>query len=149
MLKEPFALLMSDEETDEKKLSDIVEKISIRRHIKYNKVKLYAKYEQAYILYNPDKEYVFEMARNKHLKIIWKDEESFMCISFKNNPKGEILYYLEESNNKEEFVIEGDIIQPNIKSEYKGRKIMLVASKVLDENESYLYKHFGFCKNKE
>ena len=29
MLKEPFALLMSDEETDEKKLSDIVEKISI------------------------------------------------------------------------------------------------------------------------
>ena len=145
MLNNSFAMLMCDEETDKNKLKDIVEKISLRKHIRYNRVIIHGEYETAFILYNPNKEYAFEMARNKKLKIIWKDNDFFGCISFKDNTKGIVLYHLEESSNKEENIIEGEIIKPNIKQKYKGRK-MLISSIVLDENEPYLYEEFCFIK---
>jgi len=147
MLNNSFAMLMCDEETDKNKLKDIVEKISLRKHIRYNRVIIHGEYETAFILYNPNKEYVFEMARNKHLKIIWKDNNFFGGISFKNSTKGEIIYYLEECNNEGENVIEGEIIKPNVKPEYKGRKIMLISSMVLDKKEPYIYEKLCFRKS--
>ena len=144
MLPDSFAILMCDKDIDENNLRDIVEKISLRRQIKYNSVKMYGDYEKAYMLYDPDKQYVFEMARNKHLNIIWKDEELFGLISFKENTKGDILYYLEESDSNGKDVIEGKIVKLNLKPQYKGRKVMLISNILLDEEEPYSYEHFCF-----
>ena len=58
MLPNSFAILMCDKDLDENHLNDIVSKISLRRYIKYNRVKMYGDYDKAYILYDPDKEYV-------------------------------------------------------------------------------------------
>ena len=146
MLPNSFAILMCDKDLDENHLNDIVSKISLRRYIKYNRIKLYGDYDKAYILYDPDKEYVFEMARNKHVNIIWKDEEFFGLISFKENTKGDILYYLEESTVNGKDVIEGDIVKINLKPQFRGRKVMLISSKVLDEKEPYIYEHFCLYK---
>ena len=146
MLPNSFAILMCDKDLDENHLNDIVSKISLRRYIKYNRVKMYGDYDKAYILYDPDKEYVFEMARNKHVNIIWKDEEFFGLISFKENTKGDILYYLEESAGNGKDVIEGDIVKINLKPQFRGRKVMLISSKVLDEKEPYIYEHFCLYK---
>ncbi len=145
---ETFAILMCDEDIDEKELKDIIDKIVLRTHIGYNIAKICSATSEitAYVLYNPDKQYVFEMARNKKLIIIWKDKDFFGCISFKDNTKGDIVYYLEESDNNGEK-IEGEIIKPNVKPQYIGKLLMLIGSKALDENEPYLYEPFCYYKN--
>ena len=87
------------------------------------------------------------MARNKKLTIVWKDKEFFGIICFKNNTKGDIICYLEnENNNGEKF--EGEIKYLNLKPEYKGRKIMLISSKVLDNEQPYTFEYFCFYKRK-
>ena len=133
MLKdyESFVILLCETDSEEKKIIDTVEKISLRKHIGYARVKIYGKEKYSYILFNPDKQYVFDMARNKKLTIVWKNKDFFGIINFENN-------------NREKF--EGDIIYLNLKPEYKGSKIMLVSSIVLNEENPYLYEHFVFYK---
>lgn len=147
MLKdyESFVILLCETDSEEKKIIDTVEKISLRKHIGYARVKIYGKEKYSYILFNPDKQYVFDMARNKKLTIVWKNKDFFGIINFENNTKGDIICYLQnENNNREKF--EGDIIYLNLKPEYKGSKIMLVSSIVLNEENPYLYEHFVFYK---
>lgn len=147
MLKdyESFVILLCEFDSEEEKIIDIVEKISLRKHIGYARVKIYEKDKYSYILFNPDKQYVFDICRNKHINIVWKDKEFFGIIDFKNTTKGNIICYLEnENNNREKF--EGDIMYLNLKSEYRGRKIMLISRMILNEGNPYIYEHFMFYK---
>lgn len=65
-----------------------------------------------YILYNTDKSYLFEMARNKGLKLVWKYETDFYIIDFRSNTKGNIVCYLLDEDTKA-GKIEGNRIKPN------------------------------------
>ena len=139
--KESFFILLCEDETDELEMIDIVQKISLREHIGYASVKIYGRNNASYIFYNPDKRYIFEMARNKKLTIVWKDKEFFGIISFKDNTKGDINYYLEdENNNGEKF--EGEIITLNVKKEY--RRPVYNSRQLLDDEKPYNYEYFCF-----
>ena len=145
--KDSFTILLCENDSEEEKIIDTVEKISLRKQIKYNRIILKGNAEYSYVLYTEpkDKQYIFDMTRNKKLKIVWKDKEFFGIISFKNSTKGDIICYLEnDNNNGEKF--EGEIIYLNIKPEYKGRKIMLISKIVLDEENPYKYEHFEFYR---
>lgn len=145
--KEAFAILICEDEAEEGKIKDTVKKISLRKQICYNRIKLKDKTEYSYVLYTEsiDKQYIFDMGRNKKLTIVWKDKEFFGIISFKNNTKGDIICYLEnENNNGEKF--EGEVIYLNLKPEYKGKKVMLISKQQLDEAEPFLYEKFEFYK---
>ena len=87
--RESFAILLSDAEAD---LIVIVQNISLRKLIKYNRVKLKDDIEYSYVLYTEpqDKQYIFDMARNKKLKLVWKDDTDFYIVDFRN-PKGDII----------------------------------------------------------
>ena len=148
MLKdyESFVILLCEDTSEEVKIIDTVEKISLRKHIGYARVKIYGKDKYSYILFNPDKQYINDMARNKKLTIVWKDKEFLGIINFKNNIKGDIICYLQnENNNGEKF--EFEVIYLNLKSEYKGRKIMLASNIVLNEENPYKYEYHCFYKN--
>lgn len=149
MLKdyETFTILLCEDASEEVKIIDTVQKISLRKQIKYNRLSLKGNEQYSYILYTEpkDKQYIFNMGTNKKLKIVWKDKEFFGIIEFKNNTKGDIICYLENDNNNGEK-IEGEIIYLNLKPEYKGRKIMLISNIVLDDIEPFKYEHFEFYK---
>ena len=146
--KETFTILLCEDETEEAKIKDTVEKISLKKHIGYNRIKLNDNTEYNYILYTEpkDKQYIFDMARNKKLTIAWKDKEFFGIISFKNNTKGDFICYLENENNNGEK-LEGEIIYLNLKKEFRGlKKVMLISMQQLDEKEPFKYEHFCFYK---
>ena len=88
--RESFAILLADAETD---LIVIVQNISLRKHIRYNRVKLQDEIEYSYVLYTEpqDKQYIFDMARNKKLELVWKDNTDFYIIDFRTNSKGDII----------------------------------------------------------
>ena len=150
MLKdyESFVILLCEMDSEEEKIIDTVKKISLRKHIGYARVMIYEKDKYSYILFNPDKQYVFDICRNKHINIVWKDKEFFGIIDFKNTTKGDIIFYLQNKNNNREK-LEGDIIYLNLKPEYKGLKTMLVSSIVLNEENPYIYEHFVFYKREK
>ena len=126
--RESFAILLADTETD---LIVIVQNISLRKHIKYNRVKLKGDTDYSYVLYTEpqDKQYVFDMARNKKLKIVWKDNDFFGIIDFKNSTKGDIVSYL-SNEDLGEGTLEGacygiynafdDSLVSKIVTDYKG-----------------------------
>ena len=140
---------MCDENMNEAYLDDIVFKISIKKGIGYSKAKIDGREKDCYILYEVDdddtKNYIFDMARNKKLEIIWKDENFFGLISFKNNTKGDILCYLDENNGSEE-IIKGKLTQINLKEEYKRKIKKVMHPMYLDEEQPYLYEEFCFYK---
>ena len=143
--RESFAILLADTETD---LIVIVQNISLRKHIKYNRVKLKGDTDYSYVLYTEpqDKQYVFDMARNKKLKIVWKDDTDFYIIDFSN--KGDIICNLTTDVTDIE-TIEGTIVTPNLKSEFDGcKKVILISSQQLDEVQPYNYEEFKFCIKK-
>lgn len=139
--KESFAILLSDAQTD---LIVIVQNISLRKHIKYNRAKLKDDAEYSYVLYTgtQDKQYIFDMARNKKLKIVWKDDTDFYIIDFSN--KGDIVCNL-TTDVTDTGTVEGTIVTPNLKSEFDNcKKVMLVSSQQLDKEEPYNYEEFKF-----
>lgn len=139
--RESFAMLLADKENN---ISNILTKISSRQHISFNSIKSNDGIE--YILYTrpQDKKYVFDMARIKKLKIIWKDKDDFYIIDFKNNTKGDIVSYLSDEDTGS-GKIEGDVVIPNLKQQYDNlKKVMLVSNKQLDDEQPYLYNHFCF-----
>ena len=145
--RESFAILLADTETD---LMVIVQNISIRKHIKYNRAKLKDDVEYSYVLYTDtqDKQYIFDMAKNKKLKIIWKDNDFFGIIDFKKITKGDIICNLTTDVTDIE-TIEGTIVTPNLKSEFDGcKKVILISSQQLDEVQPYNYEEFKFCIKK-
>ncbi len=139
--RESFAMLLADKENN---ISNILTKISSRQHISFNTIK--SNDEIEYVLYTKpqDKKYVFDMARIKKIKIIWKDKDDFYIIDFKNNTKGDIVFYLSDEDNGA-GKIEGDIVIPNLKQQYDNlKKVMLVSNKQLDDEQPYSYNHFCF-----
>lgn len=141
--RESFAILLADTETD---LIVIVQNICLRKHIKYNRAKIKDDTEYSYVLYTDpqDKQYVFDMVRNKKLKLVWKDNTDFYIIDFKNSTKGDIVSYL-SNEDLGEGTLEGDVITPNLKSQFQNiKKVQLVSSRLLDEENPYQYEHFVF-----
>lgn len=143
MLKDrkSFAMLFTNGETD---LIVIVQNISLRKHIKYNRVKLKDEIEYSYVLYTEpqDKQYIFDMARNKKLELVWKDNTDFYIIDFRTNSKGDIICNL-TTDVTDKVIIEGTIVTPNLKLN-NCKKVMLVSSKQLDEEQPYNYEKFKF-----
>lgn len=139
--RESFAILLSDAEAD---LIVIVQNISLRKHIKYNRVKLKDDIEYSYVLYTEpeDKQYIFDMARNKKLKLVWKDNTDFSIVDFSNNTKGDIISYLSDEDSDAEC-LEGTIVTPNLKSGF-NKKVMLVSSQQLNREQPYNYEEFKF-----
>lgn len=140
--RESFAILLADTETD---LMVIVQNISLRKHIKYNRAKLKDDTEYSYVLYTvpQDKQYIFDMCRNKKLKLIWKDDTDFYIIDFRTT-KGDIICNL-TTDVTEKGIIEGSIITPKLKSEFDNvKKVMLVSSQQLDRDNPYSYEEFKF-----
>ena len=137
--RESFAILLADTETN---LVVIVQNICLRKHIKYNRAKLKDDTEYSYVLYteSQDKQYVFDMARNKKLKIVWKDDTDFYIIDFSN--KGDIICNL-TTDVTDKGIIEGSVITPKLKSD-NYKKIMLVSSQQLDRDNPYSYEEFKF-----
>ena len=143
--KESFAILLADTKTD---LIVIAQNISLRKHIKYNRAKLKDDTDYSYVLYTEpqDKQYVLDMARNKKLKIIWKDDLDFYVIDFRTNSKGDIICNLTTDVTDTE-IIEGDIITPKLKSEFDNvKKVMLISSQQLNKEQPYNYEKFKFYK---
>jgi len=146
--RESFAILLADNNNN---LIDVVSKISLRKHIKYNRAKLKDDTEYSYVLYTEpqDKQYVFDMTRNKGLKLVWKDETDFYIIDFSSNTKGDIVCYLSDEDTEQDK-IEGDIIKPNLKKEFNNvNKVILISSQQLDETQPNIYEHFCFYIRKQ
>lgn len=141
MLKESFAILLADTETD---LIIVAQNISLKKHIKYNRTKLKDDVEYSYVLYTEpqDKQYIFDMARNKKLKLVWKDDIDFYMIDFKNDTKGDIICNL-TTDVTDKGIIEGSVITPKLKSD-NYKKVMLVSSQQLDRDNPYCYEDFKF-----
>lgn len=138
---ESFTMLLKDKENN---ISNILTNISSRQHISFNSIKSNDGIE--YILYTrpQDKKYVFDMARIKKLKIIWKDKDDFYIIDFKNNTKGDIVCNL-TTDVTDTGTVEGTIVTPNLKSEFDNcKKVMLVSSQQLDKEQPYNYEEFKF-----
>ena len=89
---ENFAILLCNKANDETSISNIVKKISLKKHIPFNRLTIND--EKSYILYNVDKTYLFNMGTNKKLKFIYKNAEDFYIIDFSDNTKGNIINYL-------------------------------------------------------
>lgn len=139
--KDSFAILLADTKTD---LIVIAQNISLRKHIKYNRVKLKDDTDYSYVLYTEpqDKQYIFDMARNKKLELVWKDNTDFYIIDFRTNFKGDIICNL-TTDVTYKVIIEGTIVTPNLKLN-NCKKVMLVSSKQLDEEQPYNYEKFKF-----
>ena len=142
-----FAILLFNENNDELNIIDITQKISLRKQVHFNRLNI--ENNKSYILYEPDKLYLFNMASNKKLKLIWKSGEDFYIIDFSKNTKGDITSYL-TFEETDQIAFSGNIqylnSKPleNVPEQYKGKpiKIPLVSSQQLDEKEPYLYEHF-------
>ena len=140
MLQKNFAILLCNEVNDENSIANIVRKISLRRHIPFNRLTINDK--KSYILYNVDKIYLFNMGTNKKLKFIYKNAKDFYIIDFFNNKKGNIINYLTFNETTTEK-IKVDIEYPNIKKNFQNKKhLPLFYNGLLEENEPLLYKHF-------
>ena len=145
--KESFTILLGEDDSKEK-IIDTVQKISLRKQIKYNRIKLKGNKEYSYILYteSKDKQYIFDVARNKRIKLVWKDDTEFYIIDFSKNTKGDIICYLEnDNNNGEKF--EGEIVYLNLKQAFAGlKKVMLISKQQIDAENPFKYEHFCFYK---
>lgn len=139
--RDNFAILIYDKDNNEN-LIHIIQKMSMKRHIVFNRCILNGDTEYSYVLYDIDKTSLFAVARNKKLKLVWKDDTDFYIVDFKY--KGDIICYL---SNEEvgAGILEGDVVVPNLKLQFQNmKKIQLVSSKQLDEESPLKYEHFVF-----
>lgn len=135
---ETFALVLDNDD------NSLLAKICIRQHVSFNRVYLCEDEKPYFVVYNVNKQYMFNIGTNKKLKFIWKDLDNFFIIDFKNNTKGDIINHLTFEKNVGNK-IEGDIVIPNLKEPFKSlKKVQLVSSKQLDDDTPLLYEHFTF-----
>lgn len=140
--RDNFAILIYDKDYDED-LIHIIQKMSVKMHIGFNRCKLNGDTEYSYVLYDMDKTSLFTVARNKKLKLIWKDNKDFYIIDFRNT-KGDIICYL-SNEDLGAGKIEGDIITPNLKKQFQNmKKVPLVSSQQLNRDTPYNYENFVF-----
>lgn len=140
--RESFAILLASKDTN---ILGVVQNIALRKHIKFNRVKLSDDDEYSYLLYteSTDKQYIFDMVRNKRLKLVWKDDEEFYIIDFSINTKGDIITYLSYEDADAGSIV-GDVITYNLKPQFNAKKVMLVSSQQLEEIQPYNYEKFKF-----
>lgn len=139
-----FAILLNDGTNN---LIDIIRKISIRKQVHFNWIKIDS--QTTAVLYNVDKSYIYNLGANKKLKFIWKNADDFYIVDFKDNTKGEITSYL-TFEKTDKITISGNIkyfnlkLLKNVPEQYKGKpiKIPLVSSQQLDEQKPYIYEPF-------
>jgi hypothetical protein len=137
-----FVILLNDGDVNDLELINVVKKLCLKSRCTFNNVKINSKI--CYIVYNINKEYLWDLGANKKLKFIWKDRDDFYIVNFKNNTKGDVISHLTFDVTTGEK-IEGQIEYINIKSKYKKiNKLPLVSSKLIDENEPYTYQPFIF-----
>lgn len=140
MIQNNFAILLCNEANDETSIANIVRKISLRKHVPFNRLTIND--EKTYILYNVDKTYLFNMGTNKKLKFIYKNAGNFYIIDFFNNSKGKIINYLTFNETTAEK-IEVNIEYPNINKNFQNKKhLPLFCNGLLEKDEPLLYKHF-------
>lgn len=141
--KNNFAILIYDKDYNED-LIHIIQKMSVKRHIGFNRCNFDGDTEYSYVLYDMDKTSLFAVARNKKLKLIWKDNTDFYIIDFSNNMKGDIICYLSDKDVGA-GILEGNVVVPNLKPQFQNmKKVQLVSSKQLDEETHQKYEHFVF-----
>ena len=141
--RDNFAILIYDKDSNEN-LIHIIQKMSMKRHIVFNRCILNGDTEYSYVLYDIDKISLFAVARNKKLKMIWKDDTDFYIIDFSNNMKGDIICYLSDKDVGA-GILEGNVVVPNLKPQFQNmKKVQLVSSKQLDEETHQKYEHFVF-----
>lgn len=142
--RDNFVILLNDGRNSS---IDIISKISLRQHIHFNWVKIDS--QTTAVLYNVDKQYIYNFGASKKLKFVWKNAGEFYIVDFKNNTKGDIINYLTfEETGK--IAISGNIqylnSKPleNVPEKYKSKiiKIPLVSSQQLDEHKPYIYEPF-------
>lgn len=145
-----FAILLNDGTNN---LIDIIRKISIRKQVHFNWIKIDS--QTTAVLYNVDKSYIYNFGANKKLKFMWKNADDFYIVDFKNNTKGDITSYL-TFEKTDKIAISGNIkyfnLKPlkNVPEQYKGKpiKIPLVSSQQLDEQKPYNFEDFTiYIKN--
>lgn len=135
-----FAILLHNEANDEKSIKGNILKISLRKQVHFNWVKIDEM--TTAVLYNIDKQYLYNFGANKKLKFVWKSADDFYIVDFSNNTKGNIISHLTFDNTTGER-IDGAIMYYNLKKEFKkSKKVPLVSSKLLDEKEPYTYEDF-------
>ena len=135
-----FAILLCNEANDEKSTKGNILKISLRQHIHFNWVKIDEM--TTAVLYNVEKQYLYNFGANKKLKFVWKSADDFYIVDFSNNTKGNIISHLTFDITTGER-IDGAIMYYNLKPEFKiAKKVPLVSSNVLDEKEQYTYEPF-------
>lgn len=143
-----FAIIMYDKNYDED-LIHIIQKMSMKRHIGFNRCKLDGDDKYSYVLYDIDKTSLFAVARNKKLKLIWRDDTDFYIIDFIINTKGTITCYLSDEDLGE-GVLEGNVITHNLKPQFQNmKKVQLVSSKELDNKNPQKYEQFVFYIKKQ
>ena len=148
-----FAILLCNELNDEKSIKANILKISLKKQVHFNWVKIDEM--TTAVLYNVDKSYIYNFGANKKIKFIWKNADDFYIVDFANNTKGDIINYL-TFEKTDKIAISGYIryfnLKPlkNVPEKYTGKliKIPLVSSSQLDEQEPYTYEPFTiYIKN--
>lgn len=145
-----FAILLNDGTNN---LIDIIRKISLRQNTHFNWVKIDS--QTTAVLYNVDKQYIYNFGANKKLKFVWKNADDFYIVDFSKNTKGDITSHL-TFEETDQIAITGNIQYSNLKplknvpEKYKGKliKIPFVSNQQLDEQEPYIYEPFTiYIKN--
>lgn len=141
--RDNFAILIYDKDSKDD-LIHIIQKMSMKRHIGFNRCKLNGDAEYSYVLYDIDKTSLFAMARNQKLKLVWKDDTDFYIVDFKYNTKGDIICYL-SNEDIGAGILEGNVVVHNLKPQFQNmKKVQLVSSEQLDEENPKEYEHFCF-----
>ena len=142
--KRCFALLLPNKGVN---LLDIVHKLALNHHIRFNKSQIDGYDEYGYVLYTKRNEfkYIYNAVKNKNVRFLWKDNSFFGMVDYVDDSGFvEIIYFLTDKdagNGK----VEGYIITPNLKLQYKNmKKVQLVSSEQLDEENPQEYEHFCF-----
>ena len=92
--KRCFALLLPNKGVN---LLDIVHKLALNHHIKFNKVKIDGYDEYSYVLYTKRNEfkYIYNAVKNKNIRFLWKDNSFFGMVDYVDDSGFvEFIYFL-------------------------------------------------------
>ena len=146
MLKDKrcFALLLANKDVD---LLGIVQELALKYQIRFNRAKLDGDDKYSYVLYTKSNEfmYIYNAVRNKNIRFLWKSNSFFGMINCVDDSGLINIIYFIKDKDIGAGKIEGDIVTPNLKPQFKNmKKVQLVSSKQLDEEHPYEYEHFCF-----
>lgn len=142
--KRCFALLLANKDVD---LLGIVQKLALKYQIRFNRVKLDGDDKYSYVLYTKSNEFtcVYNAVRNKNIRFLWKSNSFFGMVDYVDDSGLVNIIYFIKDKDTGAGKIEGDIVTPNLKLQFKNmKKVQLVSSKQLDDEHPYEHEHFCF-----